>query len=309
MAAIASRDQNHQVKTGESLSSIAGKYGHPDWRVIWNDPKNTMLVMKRKHSSDILPGDMLYIPLTAAEQKQDLENARKHALELLGILKDHKFESNVLLRELPLRIRLHVESSSKMIDDLVAKKKKIKSMALIGDATAFIGTAIAAIPATLANAERVCAAEAVAKIKAPLLQKSWTNLKLLMKAGATSFSYSTNAIRNYSAQFGKLQGSETKMLDAIGNVGKFILNATSPSYIANVLSHKDKTWTEAARTKVGDEFDKLINTYGKKNNELLQTMKERWQAEQARNLELEKLIKIVERELDDLRFKETITRH
>ena len=64
------------------------------------------------------------------------------------------------------------------------------------------------------------------------------------------------------------------MLDAIGNVGKFILNATSPSYIANVLSHKDKTWTEAARTKVGDEFDKLINTYGKKNNELLQTMKE-----------------------------------
>lgn len=52
----------HTVRAGENLTVIAKKYGYPDWRTIYNDPKNADFRRKRPNPNLILPGDLLFIP-------------------------------------------------------------------------------------------------------------------------------------------------------------------------------------------------------------------------------------------------------
>ncbi len=54
--------KNHKVKQGDCLSSIAKKYGYPDYKVIWNDGANAELKQKRKNPNMLFPGDLVVIP-------------------------------------------------------------------------------------------------------------------------------------------------------------------------------------------------------------------------------------------------------
>lgn len=54
---------DHVVSQGECLSSIAWSYGFPDWRVIYNHPKNADFKRLRPNPNLIFPGDVIYIPL------------------------------------------------------------------------------------------------------------------------------------------------------------------------------------------------------------------------------------------------------
>jgi N-acetylmuramoyl-L-alanine amidase len=52
----------HAVKQGDCLSSIALKYGFPDWELVWNHDKNADLRKKRKSPHVLRPGDKVAIP-------------------------------------------------------------------------------------------------------------------------------------------------------------------------------------------------------------------------------------------------------
>ena len=54
--------QQHMVKEGECLDSIALDHGFADWRTIYDHPKNTDLRSKRPDPNVIHPGDKLFIP-------------------------------------------------------------------------------------------------------------------------------------------------------------------------------------------------------------------------------------------------------
>ena len=54
--------KNHKVKQGDCLSSVAKKYGFPDYKVIWDDGANAQLKEKRKNPNMLFPGDMIVIP-------------------------------------------------------------------------------------------------------------------------------------------------------------------------------------------------------------------------------------------------------
>jgi len=54
--------QNYKVKQGDCLSSIAKKYGFPDYKVIWDDGANAELKKKRNNPNILFPGDVVVIP-------------------------------------------------------------------------------------------------------------------------------------------------------------------------------------------------------------------------------------------------------
>lgn len=52
----------HIVQQSDCLSSIAHKYGIPDWRAICSHPNNAGFKAKRPNPNLIYPGDELCIP-------------------------------------------------------------------------------------------------------------------------------------------------------------------------------------------------------------------------------------------------------
>lgn len=52
----------HKVEQGEHISSIADRYGFPDWRIIWEDGQNAGIRAKRTNPDVLYPGDEIAIP-------------------------------------------------------------------------------------------------------------------------------------------------------------------------------------------------------------------------------------------------------
>jgi len=52
----------HIVQQGEYMSRIAEQYGFPDWKVIYDHPKNKDLKEKRPNPNLLFPGDRVIIP-------------------------------------------------------------------------------------------------------------------------------------------------------------------------------------------------------------------------------------------------------
>jgi hypothetical protein len=57
--------EDYKIKRGDTLWDLAVAYGYQgkDWKKIWDDPKNSGLVVKRKKPELIQPGDELMIPI------------------------------------------------------------------------------------------------------------------------------------------------------------------------------------------------------------------------------------------------------
>ena len=69
--------QNYKVKQGDCLSSIAKKYGFPDYKVIWDDGANADLKNKRVNPNILFPGDVVVIPDIDLKQV-DKSTEQKH---------------------------------------------------------------------------------------------------------------------------------------------------------------------------------------------------------------------------------------
>ena len=54
--------ETHEVKAGESLATIAERYGFGDWRKIFDHPANEKLRSKRPDPTLLPPGDKVFIP-------------------------------------------------------------------------------------------------------------------------------------------------------------------------------------------------------------------------------------------------------
>jgi hypothetical protein len=59
---ISLEPRSHVVRSGETLSSIAAKYGFPDWKAVYYAPCNADLRKHRPGPDKILSGDRVFIP-------------------------------------------------------------------------------------------------------------------------------------------------------------------------------------------------------------------------------------------------------
>lgn len=63
----------YTVKAGESLDSIAQKFGFRNWRDIYEDPANADLRKQRKNANEVKPGDVLVIPTRTEKNTTPVE--------------------------------------------------------------------------------------------------------------------------------------------------------------------------------------------------------------------------------------------
>lgn len=52
----------HNVRSGETLATIAQKYGQTDWKAIYDHPSNVAFKKKRPNPNTIFAGDVIFIP-------------------------------------------------------------------------------------------------------------------------------------------------------------------------------------------------------------------------------------------------------
>lgn len=83
----------HIVEQGDHLSSIAKKYGFPDYTIVWNHPGNSDLKNLRKNPNVLFPGDEVYIP----DKEERIESG--------GTEQKHKF----VVQKKTLKLRLVLE--------------------------------------------------------------------------------------------------------------------------------------------------------------------------------------------------------
>ncbi|WP_437547271.1 peptidoglycan-binding domain-containing protein [Sorangium sp. So ce367] len=61
------RGRVHVVRQGECIASIAMRYGHDDWRAVYDHPSNEALRQKRPSPHVLAPGDVVALPPTASD--------------------------------------------------------------------------------------------------------------------------------------------------------------------------------------------------------------------------------------------------
>lgn len=293
--------QEHKVKKNESLEEIAKKYGHKDWKVIWSAPENKKLVQKRKKPEAIDPGDVLFIPLNDKQKKEqeksDKAAADKKAAELkaaqtlLKTCEEDVKASKAKLKALVGMIKSHVTAANKAYQELLALQAKTRKWALGADVTAAIATAAATMASAFQNIEKATASQIaeIEKHSEKLVKAGKECIKLI----GTNFPGVANAARNYSDKVALLDGNRNKLAATVGSVGKWINKGLSPSFWANTISQKmdGKTWSEAAKSEVGDDLEEQIQAFNKQENAILQELKARATEERDRIAALEKDLK------------------
>ena len=105
----------HKVSKGEALESIARKYGHRDWKMLWNAPQNKALVFKRVKPEGIQPGDQLTIPPNETQVKEQ-------AAKLAGLQLARKV--NMKLRDSLENESVRIQRKVKVFDELIQDTRR-----------------------------------------------------------------------------------------------------------------------------------------------------------------------------------------
>lgn len=71
----------HVVEQGEHLTQIALRYGVTDYCVVWDDPQNADLRLRRQNPNVLMPGDVVYIP-DRQEKRELLPTGQRHRFRL-----------------------------------------------------------------------------------------------------------------------------------------------------------------------------------------------------------------------------------
>ena len=71
------------AKQGETIPSIARKYGFHDWRIVYDDKANAELKSKRPNPNILFPGDKVVIPPMATKEEAG-STGKRHRFRLSG---------------------------------------------------------------------------------------------------------------------------------------------------------------------------------------------------------------------------------
>jgi len=117
----------HVVKSGESLSAIAAKYGFADWHALYEHPANVKLRDARPNPNLIHPGDKIFIP----DKKQNAYTVTTNKTHTFTV-KAPKAKGETFLRN--VNILVHgVNTDAAWFGLVEAEMKKYQDAVELGD--------------------------------------------------------------------------------------------------------------------------------------------------------------------------------
>ncbi|MEN1678586.1 MAG: LysM domain-containing protein [Planctomycetota bacterium] len=297
--------QRHTVKKGDTLESIAKKYGHKQWKAIWNDPENKKVVRKRGEPQKIEPGDVLVIPLTDKQKKEvqkkldALHEDRDTQIKLLEVIDGEGARIDAKIKRYDQLIKSHQDATGKIVAQLNGDLKGMKKWGSGVDVAANLinlGRGLAKLGKTAYDASKA-SGEALKKINEEGLKQV-----IDMKKGQA---------KDLGVMAAKsMKDNESQTAAAIGILADSYSKMTSPSFWANTwvqMTQNGKSWSEAVTMEVGDDIKQRIAEVKAQSNKLLKTLQDRKADEQSRKKQLPKdaaaaqqRIKLIEQEVAEL---------
>lgn len=252
----ASKPTTHKVKKGDTLIGIAKKYGHRDWKAIWDAPENKAVVKKRKDPKKIDTGDVLHIPLNAKQQKENdaellkLNDARNAEAQALKVLDNEVTRLEARVKLYDSLIKGEVEFTKSLVAQLKANLAGMKKWADGVDAVAMLtqmGVNLGSVAKSGAAATKA-SGEALTKL----------NQKALKDASGVVTGPIAPLLAKATQQW---KTDDNAALATIGILLDSWNKMTSPSFWAHTyvqMTENGKSWSEAVTMDIGDDIKQRI---------------------------------------------------
>ena len=250
--------QKHKVVKKETLTGIAKKYGHKDWKKIWEAPDNKALAKKRKAPEKIEPGDILIIPLSAKQQQENdkeflaLNEARNAELALCDAMAGEIARLEKRIKVLDELIKGQVEWTKGIVADLNKNLAGMKKWGSGVDAVAMLtqmGVSLGKLASTGAAASKA-SGEALKKLNDEALKQATGIATGPLKGEAMKAA-------------GKLKKQDSTALAVVGILADSWNKMTSPSFWANTyveMTENGKSWSDAVTSDIGSSIKERIKS-------------------------------------------------
>lgn len=250
----ATLDKTHKVSKGDTLSGIAKKYGHKDWKTIWKAPQNRGIVSKRGNPESIQPGDILIIPPSEKETKEleqrinYLHIARNADLNLIDVLRNEAARLQGKITLFDELMADDAESTKAIVKELEKNLRGMKNWAEGVDAVAALTQMGASLHKLSKDGLKA------ATVASKTLEESH---KALIKEGA-SLIVKDAAQSEAMKTLASIKNSAAPILAGIGTIVDSWSKMTSPSFWAQTyvqMVHNKKSWSDAVSMEIGADIE------------------------------------------------------
>lgn len=253
---MAAKNPQYKIGSSDKIDQIPKKFGHKDWKLIWQAPDNKSLVSKRGKPEKLQPGDMLSIPPNEKQLQEiaakvaDLNKDRDRCVKALPVIAEEKAR---VQRKVDALARIQADDdrfTAQIVTQLEGDLAGVKGVSQDVDVAAMLAQITVSLVklSSLGLKAATASTEELAKIN-----KESTK-EVIKLATDTPKDVGTK-------ELGTLKSNSTKALSYVGTAADWWDKLTSPSWWGYTYAeHKynGKTWTEAAKMEIGQDIEEKI---------------------------------------------------
>lgn len=255
------KPRSHAVKKGETIQSIAKKYGFRDWKEVWKHPGNDKLRKTRKDGEGLAPGDTVTVPALNEDEREERSAAvREHAAkagEALKIARQLDEAADVFdeqakkLDAEASRIGADYDALAKEIGAVAADcRKKSLTADIVGKAASFT---VAASSAWKEAGKSMGGLKTLFKGK---IAKATGTLGKSIGGGVGGI-LAIDGVKNALEAAGVLEKDHVDEVEILtAEIGRLWYNITSPTFYGNAVATliEGGSWSDAVTADVQNDL-------------------------------------------------------
>jgi len=298
----------HKVAKNDKLAAICKQYGHKDWKLIWKDKQNAALVKLRKTPEGLQPGDVVVIPPTPKELKEQLEYVQK-LQETLSAETLHVEYCDKFIKQFETMAALNTKYAAQvkkdydlMIKEALKTKSAVKRRSQGVDVAADIALLFVAV-GKLGQASKKAATSSGKQLdeinkaaQSDAMAFAFGPVQKVISDAGTKYLTDAKAGRSYGALLA-------------GSVFESVSNLTKPSFWGKtvVKLHDGASWSDAVTADFEKDIDNAVAKLKNDQTSAIAMFNKNASDLKARVAEMRKMkaksqahIKNLERELKDM---------
>jgi hypothetical protein len=285
-------NKKHKVSKGETLESIAKKYGHKDSKQIRGLPENKAIIAKLGKPENLPVGVTLLIPPNEKERMQqlaELKQSRDTELAVRTALENSSINNEKLIKLYEEQIKNYIEMTKRIVGSLDNDLRGMTNLAAGVDAAktiAEMGADLGKIAKLGAEATKATG-KALADINKEALHEVGKLVRGPLEDGTAK-------------AVSSLKENDSAPLAFFGILGESWDKMTSPSFWSQTAIElkSGKSWSDAVTMEVGDDLKESREAVLKDAAEYVKKLRSFQAASKARIAENQILIREC-----DARFK------